>query len=100
MGAHIHIEKGNLGNAHLGKLAGIVYEAFENKITALRVRKEVALAVLENSFNPDSAFFAYRKSRLVGVAGMVTRNSRFLHFRLKELRKHYNLLRSLFYSLY
>jgi hypothetical protein len=35
----------------------------------------------------------------VGVAGIVTKNSRFLHFRLKGLREHFNLLRALFYTI-
>ena len=94
-----HIEKGNIKNTHLKKLAGIVYKAFETKITALRIRKDTAHAILLNSSNPDSAFFAYRENRLAGVAGIVTKNSRFLHCGLKELRKHYNILRALFYYL-
>ena len=94
-----HIEKGNIKNTHLKKLAGILYEAFETKITALRIRKDTAFTIFLNSSNPDSAFFAYRENRLVGVAGIITKNSRFLHFRLKELREHFNLLRALFYTL-
>lgn len=94
-----HIEKGNIKNTHLKKLAGIVYEAFGTKITALHIRKDTALAILLNSSNPDSAFFAYRENRLAGVAGIVTKNSRFFHCGMKELRKHFNILRALFYYL-
>ncbi len=94
-----HIEKGNIKDAYLKALAGIVYEAFETKITAIHIRKDVALEILLNSSNPDSAFFAYRENRLVGVAGVITKNSRFLHFRLKELMRHFNPLRALFYTL-
>ena len=94
-----HIEKGNIEDVYLEKLVGIVYEAFATKITALRIRKDVALAILLNSSNPDSAFFAYSENRIVGVAGVVTKNSRFLHFRLKELMRHFNPLRALFYTL-
>jgi len=99
MGSITHIEKRNIENSRLRGLAGIVYEAFGAKITALGIQKEVAIEIITNSIAPDAAFFAYQGNRLVGVVGIVTNSSRFLNFCLKELRKRFNPLKAVVYYL-
>jgi len=93
------IEKGNIENSRLQSLAGIVYEAFGAKITALGIQKEVAIEIITSAIAPDSAFFAYQENRLVGVVGIVTNSSRFLNFGLQELSKRFNPLRAAIYYL-
>ncbi len=93
------IEKGNIEDRYLPSLAGIVYEAFEAKIAALGIQKEVAIEIIINSMAPECAFFAYQEDRLVGVVGIVTNSSRLLNFCLKELRKHFNPFKAVVYYL-
>jgi len=96
----MHIEKGNIEDKDLKGLAGIVYEAFEAKIVALLgAQKEGVIEIIMNSITPDSAFFAYHGNELVGIMGITTNSNRFLHVRLKELRKHFNPLKAIVYYL-
>lgn len=96
----IHIKKGVAGDGEcLNSLAELLYDAFEAKLAALGIQREVWVEVSQNSLVVERAFFACQGDRLVGVVGLATRSGKFLDFRLKELRKHVNLMKALFYYL-
>ncbi|MCD5415508.1 GNAT family N-acetyltransferase [Candidatus Bipolaricaulota bacterium] len=97
---NIRIEKGSAGNdGHISDIAGLLYDAFEPKMAALGLRREVWGKAALNSLVIEHSFFAYRGNKLVGVVGVATRSGKFLHFQLRELLKHVNPVKALFYYL-
>jgi ribosomal protein S18 acetylase RimI-like enzyme len=82
------IEHGQIREEHRGDLARIVYEAFEAKISAMGMRQDAALGIIAGAIQADAGFLAYREGCLVGVAGVVTRDSRFLRFRFRDLWRY------------
>ena len=93
------IINGHLEESYFSDLAELVYEAFEQKIVAAGVPKEVAVEMMLQSIDPQAAFYAYCDGRLAGMAGLISHSGQFFHFRLKTFRQHFGLFRSIFYTL-
>ena len=95
----IRVVRGDLAPEHRERLASIVCDAFALKVAALKVSREQAVSILLDSIDPDAAFYAYRRERLLGVAGIITRSQRFLCFRFSDLRRQFGLPRAAFFQL-
>ena len=85
----------HLKERYFSPLAELVYEAFEQKIVAARVPKAVAVEIILQSFDPQSAFYAYCDDRLAGVVGLISSSSQFFCFRFGTFRQHFGLFRSM-----
>lgn len=80
-------------------LAQLVYEAFEQKIAAVKVSQEAAVDMILQSLDPQAAFYAYCDGRLAGVVGLISRSHQFLHLGYGTFRRHFGLCRSILYAL-
>ena len=93
------IARGSARAVNRRALAQLVYEGYADVAGAFRVRKEIALAVLERSLDLEQCFIAWKGESPVGFQGLVERNGRPLNFRYKLIREHFGVLRSLLYFL-
>ncbi len=95
----IHIQKNLADDADRHVLAGIIYDAFQQKYSAAWLGPAAGVRVIADALHPESAFLAYRQGELVGVAGLTTSAGRLLNYRFKALRNAFGLARSAFYYL-
>lgn len=93
------ITRGSARQVDRRALARLVYESYAEVAKALRVKKETALAMLQEAVELEQCFVAWKGESVVGFLGLVERKGHPFHFRFKLIRAHCGFLRSLIYFL-
>ncbi|MCD4700980.1 MAG: hypothetical protein K8S24_03895 [Candidatus Aegiribacteria sp.] len=72
MNNDIEIFKGNEIDFDSDDLAELIYESFKDKISVLKIHKEIVIEVIKESYNLSNCFLASSDKILIGVIGFTS----------------------------
>lgn len=94
---NIQIIKGTETSINSKLIAELIYTSFKQKANAFNVNKNIAVNIINESFNLNNCFLALISNNLAGIIGYTIKNFGFMEFKYKYICKHFSIFKSIFY---